>query len=543
MADDDITLDLTLASGGVARPGYGIDAIVTHKAPWTDPERVKYVSELQEVLDLGYTDDSPEFLAVSAVLLQQPHPQQVAILKSIVLVTQQYTVEVQGSPRNLFQYVIDAGGEGFEDDVATFTSGASATIEQVHSGLVTDINTVVGKNFTAAFAPLVVADFVFTATNATETFTKVAHGLKTGDGPVRVSNAGGALPAGLAAATDYWVIRVDADNFKLATTLAFALAGTNLLITTDGTGTQTLSDTGSTARPSDPFTVTGSANANWFWLKVRNTAALFVSQTHTVSGFQADLLDLLNEDAAWYCLQLLYPSKDYVSDAAAFVEANGRVLACAVSDNRCIKTSIGSATDVGATLFGLQYKRTMLAYHPAPREFLDAAWMGRFLQGDPGTINPKWKTLVGVTPTKFSTTDKTNLEARRMNGYRTYRRRNITFEGTVFSTTNKFFDTTRNLDWLSDNIIDDAAERFGDAENIPFTREGIAVIEGSVKGTCARAVRQGVGADDPAPTVTPPVFEDIPTIDKSDKILRNMKFSLKLAGGINKARVIGTLSF
>lgn len=95
---------------------------------------------------------------------------------------------------------------------------------------------------------LVVADDTFTATHGTETFTAVAHTLQTGDGPFRVSNAGGALPAGLEADTDYWVIRVDADNFKLADSLADALAGTVHAITGNGTGTHTISDTADTKR-------------------------------------------------------------------------------------------------------------------------------------------------------------------------------------------------------------------------------------------------------------------------------------------------------
>jgi hypothetical protein len=63
-----------------------------------------------------------------------------------------------------------------------------------------------------------------------------------------VANSGGALPTGIAAATDYWVIRVSANTFKFATTLANALAGTGINLTADGTGTQTLSDTVDTER-------------------------------------------------------------------------------------------------------------------------------------------------------------------------------------------------------------------------------------------------------------------------------------------------------
>ncbi len=99
-----------------------------------------------------------------------------------------------------------------------------------------------------ALTPLVVADFTFTAEADDDLITKTAHGLLTGDGPIRVANAGGGLPGALVAATDYWVIRNNANTFKLATSLNNALAGVAINISSDGTGTQTLSDTASTKR-------------------------------------------------------------------------------------------------------------------------------------------------------------------------------------------------------------------------------------------------------------------------------------------------------
>lgn len=84
--------------------------------------------------------------------------------------------------------------------------------------------------------------FTFATTDVTvaaDTITETAHGMETGDGPVRVSSST-TLPAGLAAATDYWVIRVDANTFKLATSRANALAGTAIDLTSQGTGTHTL---------------------------------------------------------------------------------------------------------------------------------------------------------------------------------------------------------------------------------------------------------------------------------------------------------------
>ncbi len=49
------------------------------------------------------------------------------------------------------------------------------------------------------------------------------------------------LPAGLALATDYYVIRLSDTTFSLATTYANAVAGTAIDITTTGTGTHTIS--------------------------------------------------------------------------------------------------------------------------------------------------------------------------------------------------------------------------------------------------------------------------------------------------------------
>lgn len=76
----------------------------------------------------------------------------------------------------------------------------------------------------------------------TDTLTATAHGLLTGD-RFRLRNVGGALPAAtpaLAAVTDYFAIRVDADNVKVAVSSANANAGTAVDITGAGSGTTTV---------------------------------------------------------------------------------------------------------------------------------------------------------------------------------------------------------------------------------------------------------------------------------------------------------------
>lgn len=71
----------------------------------------------------------------------------------------------------------------------------------------------------------------------TNAITEVAHGYTTGVKGA-LTNSGGALPGGLSA-TDYYLIVVDADHYKFATSQANALAGTAVDITDQGTGTHT----------------------------------------------------------------------------------------------------------------------------------------------------------------------------------------------------------------------------------------------------------------------------------------------------------------
>lgn len=74
---------------------------------------------------------------------------------------------------------------------------------------------------------------------AADTFTYATpHGLETADGPARHVTSG-VLPSPLVAATDYWVIRVDDNTVKWATSEANARAGIAIDITAAGSGTQT----------------------------------------------------------------------------------------------------------------------------------------------------------------------------------------------------------------------------------------------------------------------------------------------------------------
>jgi hypothetical protein len=86
----------------------------------------------------------------------------------------------------------------------------------------------------------VVMSATFTSASATEIHTSANHGLITGDF-VTVSNSGGALPTGLVANTVYSVLVLTDSTFQLNDT-----SGNLVLISTNGTGTQTWTRRGTT---------------------------------------------------------------------------------------------------------------------------------------------------------------------------------------------------------------------------------------------------------------------------------------------------------
>lgn len=109
--------------------------------------------------------------------------------------------------------------------------------------------TPVGQDWTTkeelplAFSPLTVAS-VDTVGNAVRI---VAHGLATGDGPVRDTTTG-VLPGGLALLTDYWAIVDDVDHLGFATTHQNAINHVRVDLTSSGSGVHTVTATASTRR-------------------------------------------------------------------------------------------------------------------------------------------------------------------------------------------------------------------------------------------------------------------------------------------------------
>lgn len=532
-----VNVAITEDTIGSTLPGFGTPLVLSHNATFPDPSRY-YGSTVEAAVDWPTT--SPEYRTIKAALSQSPHVEQVGVGRATSKPTQQYTVGVV-TVRNSDQlsYRINVDGQGVTATQVTFTSDSSATIAEIHNGLVTALNAVTGANFVAAFAPVTSFTHTFTASNPS-TLTVTGHGLHTGDGPFQLTNSGGALPTGLATVTNYWIIAIDVNTFSLADSLAHALAGTAVTFSTNGTGTQTIASVTGTGTPTSPFTVTGLAPGNWFALQVTDVTALSNKQTHADPGITADLDALLTQDNTWYCLLTLYNSKAYVLAASSWVEAQTKIYVADDCNTDSITVVVGSGTDAGATLHSLAPRRTALSYYSNPASMLSASAAGRTLCIEPGGETWMFKTLSGMLPDKLSTTHRNNLRARAQGWYQTVAGRNITQEG--HTSNGDFLDVIRGLDWLVNDMTTALFETLADNDKVGLDDDGITLLENDIVASLDRAVDRKILRAKPRPQVFVPKAADVDDNDRALRTIPDITFSAQLDGAVQKLIVNGVVS-
>lgn len=532
-----VDISITQDSAAVQRSSFGIPLILSHTAPWS--ERVRYYSGLDEVA-LDFVSSSPERRGANSLFSQELKPTKIAIGRATNNVpTLQYTFAVT-TPRNsdTRSYKINVVGQGVTDTTVAYTSDASAAAEEIHDGLVTALNAVASKNYTAAFASATFTAHTFTAANASEIFTSAAHGLKTGDGPMQVTNAGGALPTGLALVTDYFAIVLDANTFKLATTRALALAGTNLLISTDGTGVQTITGTAGFVRPFSGFTVTANSPGAWFGLELVDITAMSCALTHT--GDPTTDLDAIElEDPTFYVLLTHFNSKTYVQNVATWIEAHTKLYIFDVPETEAINTASNVGTDTLQTLHAALFARSAGMYHHKPAIFAPHAWAGDVLPIDPGGETWALKPLVGLgIASKLSTTNRANLVARNASFVVVGFGKNITIGGTTFD--GDFIDVTRGLDWLDDDMTKGIGGVLTSVRKVPFSNPGITLVVNQIRASLDRAVQRGILRG--VPKISAPDVDAIDPVSRGQRLLPDVKFDGLTEGAIHKVGVRGRIS-
>ncbi len=247
-------------------------------------------------------------------------------------------------------------------------------------------------------------------------------------------------------------------------------------------------------------------------------------------------------DDSWYAFALTDRTAATVFSAAGWAEGQIKLFGTASSDPNIINLAAGvDLSSIAAKCNQSGYVRTFVLYHQdAENDFPECAWFGGVLPLDPGSETWKFKRLNSISYSNLTSTQSQNARNKKANTYEFIGGVGITREGTVAQ--GEFIDIVRGVDWLTSRIQEFVYSVLVNSNKVPYTDAGITAIESEVKRALQLGISNNFIANDPAPTVTVPKAANVPPTDKTQRILRNVRFQATLSGAIHVVNITGTVT-
>lgn len=148
---DYVNLSITQTTANLTRAGFGVAMHLSYTAAWS--ERTRSYGAYTDVLTDFPTLTGPEARAALAYFSQSPSPTTLVIGRGANKPTKIVTVSAIAPTANLlYTYKLNVKGTGFADTTVSFTSDGTPTDAEYAAGMVTALNAVASKNYTATGA-------------------------------------------------------------------------------------------------------------------------------------------------------------------------------------------------------------------------------------------------------------------------------------------------------------------------------------------------------------------------------------------------------
>lgn len=520
---------VSTTGAGVTRAGFGIPGITSFSAAWT--ERTRTYTSIDGVGE-DFPTNSPEYMAAAVIFSQRPRVSRLMILRCDNKPTQRFTLGVR-SPAAL--------GKSYKTRIAIATGVVWKS---------QDAELLTGSGVQpSAWAPSALHSTGDLVTLDGKIYFALGKSAASGVGPPYASSTGyGAAsgPSGVASVIRegefFWAFVGLGSSGTTDQAVAFGVkAKIDQLDSPPVIGFGNGQMTSSIATGTDGWLVRLVANqpGKFFGLQVYKRAVLSLAQDHADPGIATDLTACNDESNAWYGLITTFNSEDLIKAAAGFVESSdSKKLYPAASHDTKIATDAETvaATDVAHDLKALARERTWVIHHPSNDEFMDAGEVGRFFPLQPGSETWRMKTISGATVEDYTETERTNMKAKYVHFYYDVGGRNVV-GGDAKTSSGEYVDVVRGLDWYESELQAKIANIEIDNDKVPYTNDGIALIEGAVRQQNTEGQNVGLISRDTEPTIEVPDVNDISTEDKQARELNGVITEWTLAGAIHKGRV------
>lgn len=264
----------------------------------------------------------------------------------------------------------------------------------------------------------------------------------------------------------------------------------------------------------------------------------YVPSTNIVSDLNN--IQAINND--WYALAVLDRYSPTVQAVAAWIETQIKIFGTASQDLNIINVPTGvDTTSIAAILNTHGYARSFVLFgEDADTDYPECAWFGKCLPFDPGSETWAFKTLNSIAYSNLSSTQENNAFSKNCNTYEYIGGVGITQKGTV--AVGEYIDIIRGVDWLTSTIQSYVYNLLVNSQKVPYTDSGITAIESQVRRALQLGVENNFIAQNPAYQIFVPLASSVPSVDKANRILRNVKFQATLAGAIHAVVITGNVS-
>jgi len=275
-----------------------------------------------------------------------------------------------------------------------------------------------------------------------------------------------------------------------------------------------------------PYSVTVTAN-------LLVTPDLAGAETHTVA-----ISAIRDVEDSWYALSASSHLVADIEEIAGVIETLKKIYVYSTDEAAAITSA---TTDIFSTLSALNFDRACGIFDPdADTAYPEAALLGVMLPKDPGSATWAFKTLVGQDADALTPTESSNARGKNGNTYETIGGVDVTRFGT--SAEGEFMDIIRGVDWLESRLQERIFAKLVAADKIPYTEQGVAIIEAEIRGQLREAIDAGVIAADPKFVITTPVVADITSVVKATRALPTITFTATLEGAIHKTTITGSVN-
>lgn len=312
--------------------------------------------------------------------------------------------------------------------------------------------------------------------------------------------------------------RINADSAAVVTA---AVSGNTLTLTTTGGGA---------------FAVATSANM----------AQSVASVTETIPQTMAAIQSYDND---WYGWVLTSRAQADILAAADWTESVRKLFGTATAEAGAYNPE--STTDTGYLLYNGNYFRTFWFFHKdAATDFPEAAAMARCFAILPGGESWANKKLAGIITDPLTETQYIAITSKNGNTFERFRNVSITQNGKVAA--GEWIDVIRFRDWLQEEITVNVFNALVNSNKIPYTDEGIAIIEAQIRQALELGTRRGGiapieydedGNENYGYTISVPLSSNISANQKATRVLQDVSFTARLAGAIHIVEITGSLTY